>query len=154
MSVLTQKNGRTMLEDTAYSVLKKVVQVVLPAAATLYFALASIWHLPDATQVIGSIAAVTTFLGVSLHISSTQFDVSGAAYDGTVHVTQSDTGSNVNFNVAPTDLVTKDAVTFKVVKPSDSVLPSPPADGGPPTPVTPTATNITPLPPTTPPVSS
>lgn len=150
MSLLTTKNGRVMLADAVYSVGKKVVQLVLPAAATLYFALAQIWDLPAPTKVIGSIAAVATFLGVTLHISSTQFDASGAAYDGTVHVTNTPVGSNVNFHIDPNDLVTKDSITFKVVQP-----PVPPVAST--VKVEPKATPTTPLPPssgTAPPASS
>lgn len=37
--------------------------VLLPAVGTLYFALADIWGLPYAPQVVGTITALTAFLG-------------------------------------------------------------------------------------------
>lgn len=56
-----------------YDVLKWICQIVLPALGTLYFALANIWHLPLAEEVLGTITAVDTFLGVILGISSVQY---------------------------------------------------------------------------------
>ena len=56
-----------------YDFLKWVTQFLLPAAGTLYFALASIWALPYGEQVVGTITAVDTFLGVLLGISSNAY---------------------------------------------------------------------------------
>ena len=56
-----------------YDVLKWVAQFLLPASGTLYFALASIWNLPHGEQVVGTITAVDTFLGVLLGISSNTY---------------------------------------------------------------------------------
>lgn len=56
-----------------YDFLKWVAQFLLPAAGTLYFALASIWALPYGEQVVGTITAVDTFLGVLLGISSNTY---------------------------------------------------------------------------------
>ena len=47
---------------------------ILPAAGTLYFALAGIWSLPYGEQVVGTITAVDTFLGVILGISTSQYN--------------------------------------------------------------------------------
>ena len=46
----------------------------LPAAGTLYFALAGIWNLPYGEQVVGTITAVDTFLGVLLGISAASYN--------------------------------------------------------------------------------
>ena len=56
-----------------YDFLKWVAQFLLPAAGTLYFALANIWNLPNGEQVVGTITAVDTFLGVLLGISSNAY---------------------------------------------------------------------------------
>ena len=56
-----------------YDFLKWVAQFLLPAAGTLYFALASIWNLPYGEQVVGTITAVDAFLGVLLGISSNAY---------------------------------------------------------------------------------
>ena len=47
---------------------------LLPSAGTLYFALAGIWGLPYGEQVVGTITAVDTFLGVILGISTSQYN--------------------------------------------------------------------------------
>ena len=56
-----------------YDFLKWVAQFLLPAVGPLYFALASIWNLPHGEQVVGTITAVDTFLGVLLGISSNAY---------------------------------------------------------------------------------
>lgn len=62
------------LSNKTYDILKAIAQIVLPAAGTLYFALAGIWGLPYAEQIVGTITAVDTFLGVLLGISSAQYN--------------------------------------------------------------------------------
>ena len=58
------------LSDSNYDWLKWVAQIFLPACGTLYFALAQIWGLPYAEQVVGSITAIDAFLGALLGIST------------------------------------------------------------------------------------
>ena len=60
--------------NKVYDVLKWIAQLLLPAAGTLYFALASIWGLPFGEQIVGSITAVDAFLGVILGISSVNYN--------------------------------------------------------------------------------
>jgi len=61
------------MNDKVYDVLKWIAQFLLPAAGTLYFAIAGIWGLPFGEQVVGTITAVDTFLGVILGISSASY---------------------------------------------------------------------------------
>lgn len=61
------------MSNKVYDVLKWVSQILLPALATLYFALANIWGLPYAEEIVGTIAAVDAFLGVILGISSKSY---------------------------------------------------------------------------------
>lgn len=63
-----------MLKNKTYDVLKVVAQIWLPAIATLYFALASIWGLPYGEQIVGTITAVDAFLGAILGISTAQYN--------------------------------------------------------------------------------
>lgn len=63
-----------MMNDKLYNVLKWAAQVALPAAGTLYFALAGIWGLPYGEQIVGTITAVDTCLGVLLGISTAQYN--------------------------------------------------------------------------------
>lgn len=65
---------KTIFNDKVYNVLKWVCMVCLPALGTLYFALAEIWHFPYATEIVGTITAVTTFLGILLGISTSQYN--------------------------------------------------------------------------------
>lgn len=61
------------MSNKTYDVLKYIAQVVLPAIGTLYFALAGIWGFPYGEQIVGTITAVDTFLGVLLRISSNAY---------------------------------------------------------------------------------
>lgn len=68
-----------MLNDKVYNVLKWLAMYLLPALGTLYFALAGIWGLPYGEQIVGTITAVDTFLGVLLGISTAQYNKAQAA---------------------------------------------------------------------------
>lgn len=61
------------LSNKVYDVLKWIAMYLLPALGTLYFALAGIWNFPYGEQVVGTITAVDTFLGVMLGISTAQY---------------------------------------------------------------------------------
>jgi len=65
-----------MLSNKLYDILKWIAQILLPASATLYFALANIWHLPYPEEIIGTIAAVDAFLGGLLGISTVLYNKS------------------------------------------------------------------------------
>lgn len=62
------------MSNKLYDCLKWIAQYFLPAAATLYFAVASIWGLPYAEEVVGTITAIDAFLGVVLGISTFQYN--------------------------------------------------------------------------------
>lgn len=62
------------LSNKLYDILKWVAQILLPAIATLYFALSSIWGLPYGEQIVGTITAVDAFLGVCLGVSTMQYN--------------------------------------------------------------------------------
>ena len=49
---------------------------MLPALATLYFALAQIWGLPYGEQIVGTITAVDAFLGALLRITTIKYEKS------------------------------------------------------------------------------
>lgn len=61
------------MSNKMYDVLKWIAMVFLPALATLYFALAGIWGFPYGEEIVGTITAADTFLGVLLGISSAQY---------------------------------------------------------------------------------
>lgn len=62
------------LSNKAYDILKWIATIMLPAAGTLYFALAGIWGFPYGEAIVGTITAVDTFLGVILGISTAQYN--------------------------------------------------------------------------------
>lgn len=61
------------MSNKLYDVLKWLAMVVLPAIGTLYFALAGIWGFPYGEEIVGTITAVDTCLGVILGISTAQY---------------------------------------------------------------------------------
>lgn len=61
------------LKNKTYDALKWIALYLLPALGTLYFALSGIWGLPYGEQVVGTITAADTFLGVLLGISSASY---------------------------------------------------------------------------------
>lgn len=73
-----------LLSNGTYDKLKHTVVLALPALGALYYALASIWGLPHAEQVVGTLAAVNTFLGLLLNVSKKSYDNSDTKYLGDV----------------------------------------------------------------------
>lgn len=69
-----------IFSNGVYDKLKWITQILLPAIGTLYFALASIWGLPYGEQIVGTITAVDTFLGVLLGIAKKKYDAEIDAY--------------------------------------------------------------------------
>lgn len=62
------------MSDKTYDILKWIAQILLPALGTLYFALSKIWGFPFATEVVGTITAIDTFLGAVLGISTMNYN--------------------------------------------------------------------------------
>lgn len=62
------------MSNKVYDILKFIALVLLPALGTLYFALAGIWGFPYAEQIVGTITAIDTFLGVVLGISTSAYN--------------------------------------------------------------------------------
>lgn len=63
----------TMTNKT-YDILKWIAQILLPALAALYAALASIWGFPFGEEVVGTISAVDVFLGALLQVSTSNYN--------------------------------------------------------------------------------
>lgn len=62
------------MNNKVYDILKWIAQMLLPALGTLYFALAGIWGLPFGEEIVGTITAVDTFLGIVLGISTINYN--------------------------------------------------------------------------------
>ncbi len=101
-----------VFSDKVYNTLKWIAMYLLPAVGTLYFALSSIWGLPYGEQIVGTITAVDTFLGVLLGISSNNYKG-----DGTMTV-MSDGEDKEVYNLALDtpieELPNRKTITFKV----------------------------------------
>lgn len=113
------KPSQLIFKNRTYDILMYVAQILLPACGAFYFSLASIWNLPDAEEVVGTITVVDTFLGALLMLSSRVYNDSDAKYDGVVHI--QDTNEEVRkmsmqLNATPEELETKRDISFKVVK--------------------------------------
>lgn len=106
------------MSSKTYDVLKYIAQIVLPALGTLYFTLAGIWNLPAAEQVVGTIVAVDTFLGVVLQLSSKAYAKSEDRFDGAVHVDENEERKLFSLELKgdPNELDSKDQLLFKVKK--------------------------------------
>lgn len=61
------------MDNRLYDILAIIGRLILPALGTLYFAIAKIWNLPLAEEIVGTIAAVTTFLNTILKIKADQY---------------------------------------------------------------------------------
>jgi Putative phage holin Dp-1 len=100
-----------------YNVLKFLALVIFPALGTLYFTLAQIWGLPAGEEVVGTILALDTFLGVILQISSTNYNSSSA--QGTLDIQETDEGKVFQLELEGDpeyELEGKDRVVFDVKK--------------------------------------
>lgn len=101
-----------VFNDKVYKALKWVALYLLPALGTLYFALAGIWGFPYGEQVVGTITAIDTFIGVLLGISTANYKG-----DGTMVVDSTDPKKDLytlNLNVPAEELPNKKSITFKV----------------------------------------
>jgi len=105
-----------LLSDAKYNALKQSVTLILPAVGALYFALAQIWNLPKSEEVVGSIAALNTFLGVLLGVSTKSYNKSDARYAGAIVVEETDEKKTftLELNEDPEKIEKKDEVTFRV----------------------------------------
>ncbi len=62
------------LSNKTYDILKWIALHLLPAAGLLYATLSKYWGFPYATEVVGTIAAIDTFIGALLGLSSAEYN--------------------------------------------------------------------------------
>lgn len=62
------------MSNKTYDTLKWIAMYLLPALGTLYFTLAGIWNFPYVEQIVGTITAIDTCLGVVLGISTAKYN--------------------------------------------------------------------------------
>ena len=109
-------------DTKTYDFLKLLAQILLPSAATFYAAVALIWGLPYPEQVVATIVALDTFLGIILGISTAAYNKTEAATsDGTLKIDTSSPTDIYRFemNVPLSELGDKKLVTLVVDKKAD-----------------------------------
>lgn len=108
-----------LLSNDLYDRTKFIAQIFLPALGTFYFTLAGIWGLPSAEEIIGTIIAFDTFLGVVLHISTKSYNKSENKFDGSIDIVYLDDKKTftLNLNAEPSEIEKADQITFKVNPP-------------------------------------
>lgn len=107
-----EKKSILKITNKTYDILKWVAQYLLPALGTLYFTLASIWGLPYGEQIVGSIAAIDTFLGIILGMSSSKYEG-----DGVLQIDSSDPAKDkyrLKLDIPLNDLPKKSTAIFKI----------------------------------------
>lgn len=62
------------LKNETYDLIKWIAIYLLPAIGTLYFSLSEIWDFPFAKEIVGTITAIDTFLGVIIGVSSHNYN--------------------------------------------------------------------------------
>jgi hypothetical protein len=112
-----------LLNNKVYNTAKWASLTLLPAVATLYFTLGSVWDLPNVEQVIGSITAVETFLGLLLGLSTRKYNQTANVIDGDLIVSEVDGEKflSLGVNGSVEKMTSKGEVRLKVVPHNDSV---------------------------------
>jgi len=108
-----------LLSNGAYDKLKHTVVLALPALGALYFGIAGIWGLPYAEQVVGTLAAFNTFLGLVLGASKKSYDNSDTKYAGDVAFEAVDGDETTKrmvarLNTHPQVIASQDEALFRV----------------------------------------
>lgn len=67
------------MSNETYDILKEIALTILPAVAVLYATLGKIWNLPYVSELPATLMAIDTFLGVCLHISTSEYNKDGKA---------------------------------------------------------------------------
>ena len=62
------------MSNKVYDILKEIALTILPALSVLYATLGKIWGLPYVSELPATLMAIDTFLGVCLHISSSEYN--------------------------------------------------------------------------------
>lgn len=102
------------LSNATYDALNRIVKYLLPGLGTFYFTIAQIWGLPYAEQIVGTIAALATLLGIIIAISNKNYEPS---VDGDLVVNRDseDTGLiGVELNAPIEDVKGRSTLSLKV----------------------------------------
>ena len=114
-----QKPPALVFSNSTYEGLRALAEVILPGVAAFYVALAGVWGFGFVAQVVGTIAAVETLLGLVIRLARRTYNQSDAKFDGTVNVQQD--GENpktlqLDLLAAPETLQSQKEVVLKVTQ--------------------------------------
>lgn len=102
------------IKNSTYDSLKWIGLIVLPAFATLYSTLGQIWGWGFTDQIVLTITAIDTFIGVILGISAKSYKPST---DGVITIATDEGGAvldNLELNDIPEAIADKNNITLKV----------------------------------------
>ena len=99
------------LSNQTYNTLRWIAQILLPALATLYLALAALWGFPHTEAVVGTITALDTFLGALLGLAAKNYE---PEVDGVLHVDHKNQEVYAALETPAQDMTKKDTATLKV----------------------------------------
>lgn len=113
------------VSSKTYNRLKPVAQVYLPGLAALYSSLAAIWGFPNPEGIVGTIAAINVFLGLTLGLSSKNYHEQDLAEnaDGAFIINHTDPEAETigtQFNVDPLKLGNKKELRMQVIHDSQT----------------------------------
>lgn len=112
-----------LMNSRVYDILKALAQIWLPASATLVFTFTDIWGLNYGPQIVGTIAAIDTFLGIGLGLSSRMYRTSGKAFDGDLVVNTLNPEKDVyslNLGIPLEEISGKDNINLRVTQATES----------------------------------
>lgn len=72
MDTIQVPNAPFGMDAFTYNILKWTTLAFLPATAALYFTLSTLWGFPYGEEIVGSVAALTTFMGLLLGVSKSR----------------------------------------------------------------------------------
>lgn len=103
--------------NSTYNTLKWVAQILLPALAVFYIAVAPLWGFPKQEEVAGTIMALDLLLGTLLGISNANYKRDPNRFDGEALIKNLDDntkGLKLVFDGTIEELAEKDEIVFKV----------------------------------------
>jgi len=119
-TLLEKRQTVVFSNSKVYNFLRQIALVWLPAATTLYVFLAQTWFWGHTQQVVGTMGAVDTFLGVVLHISSKSYAKQAAKPDGQMIIDNSDPEKTTAMldlgDTDPHEMIKKQTITLQVTK--------------------------------------
>jgi hypothetical protein len=111
---MTTKN---MLSNRVYDLLNVIAIFWIPAISTFYFTISSLWGLPNTEAIVGSMAALATFLGTLVRMSKKSYNANDNNFDGVINVTMPTPDStlySLELNGDPADINKMKNMNFKV----------------------------------------